>query len=280
MARTSRYFEQTLFYERSPAADEYYHRLADVIFEKSAKQAKIEVRIQSPHDLAFYVRQNGTSTTQRRPNKDFETDARKPSRRIENTGSTWNAPAVYTTQTGPSWEEDNCSLSTASSCASSTAVPMGLDQHRGVSTPPSYPGPPKLTILDLDTSQLHKFLKVCLLYCDFVTTLTLLQTTKNDFRVLYVPRLMVEMALIILIAIYANGTLLAEFKLHESFSNFCWRLATSSLSFMSTSSASGREMESQRSRHHLYDTDHFTQHLAICSVVSVCMMPCQTYCSF
>jgi hypothetical protein len=177
---TSLYFERTLFYDRSPAADEYYARSAESIFETDPQRSKIEVRIQSSIDASYYERklENGISNQQNEDKKE-----RLVAVATENADSTDPRPGISSffadhaskvddpqngdvDQIGPESESDDAwSLS---SKASSTALSTTLDQHRG-SCPPSYPGPPKLTVVDLDTRNVQSFVK----------------GTRNDFRVFY-----------------------------------------------------------------------------------------------
>lgn len=175
---TSRYFERTLFYDRSPAADEYYARSADSIFEKDSRRSRIEVRVQTSLDVSYYERdkEDGTTTGAKEETeaKDSElppkhvgpADSKTESRGCEKDLQSTVKDATLRTERGhDSDSEDAWSLS---SRASSTALPTALDQHRG-SCPPTYPGPPKLTVVDLDTATVQSFIK----------------RTKNDFRVFY-----------------------------------------------------------------------------------------------
>ncbi|KAF2797930.1 hypothetical protein K505DRAFT_126262 [Melanomma pulvis-pyrius CBS 109.77] len=157
---TSRYFERTLFYDRSPAADEYYERSADLIFEKDPGQSTIEVRVQSSIDVSFYKQKDEAEPKDRdRDNKSesppkslHSMSPRKlsiPKVKIEYTETREDAGLVSDD------EEDSWSLS---SKASSTALPTALDQRRG-GDPPTYPGLPKLAVVDLDLGKLSGFIR-------------------------------------------------------------------------------------------------------------------------
>jgi hypothetical protein len=152
---TSRYFERTIFYDRSPAADEYYARSAERIFEEDPKLAKIEVRLQSSSDVSIYDR-NVDQTSREKPEELYpkcmamnNLKASPPDINIE--PPTTQADIPYSPD-----DDDACSIS---SRASSTALPAALDERR-VSGPPLYPGPPKLTVIDLELGRLQDFIKV------------------------------------------------------------------------------------------------------------------------
>ncbi|KAF2184449.1 hypothetical protein K469DRAFT_709209 [Zopfia rhizophila CBS 207.26] len=152
---TSRYFERTLFYDRSPAADEYYERSANTIFETDPKRSKIEIRIQSCKSLALFDRKaTGLS-----------------GKELELRDETSNIPGKSAIEEGDfPWVKEDTDSQTISSVASSTYIETGLDQYRGDPDPPVYPGPSKLTVINInDTGRLR----------DFV------QETKSDFRVFY-----------------------------------------------------------------------------------------------
>jgi hypothetical protein len=155
---TSRYFERTLFSDRSPAVDEYYVRSASLIFEKDPAHSVIEVRVQSSSDflLAQDIQGLKESKLDAKPGAHFKVVSqekpKKSSSHAENSECTKSRLAPVSA----SEDEDTCSLS---SRTSSTAV--GLDEPRGGS-PPLYPGMPKLAVvtLDGDIEKLHGFIKV------------------------------------------------------------------------------------------------------------------------
>ncbi|ORY12265.1 hypothetical protein BCR34DRAFT_564134 [Clohesyomyces aquaticus] len=155
---TSRYFERTLFYDRSPVADEYYERSSDSIFENDPQLSRIEVRIQSSNDLVLFDREGGADIKSEKIQEELEVHEQK---------SSWDATITDEKFDSKRGEQD-VDACTVSSVASSTALPTALDQRRGGSAPPTYPGPPKLAIIDLDLSKLHEFVKA----------------TTHDFRVL------------------------------------------------------------------------------------------------
>ena len=173
------YFERRLFHDGSPAADEYYARSAGHVFEIDPQLSKIEVRIQSSIDVTYYERnqEHGTSCRPVERNRaslvaaapkeadsadvvPMTSESPEGSSKVNYIGSPETNRSVVLPDS-----DDTRSLS---SNASSTALSTALDQHRG-SSPPTYPGPPKLTVLDLDTTNVRDFVK----------------RTKNDFRVFY-----------------------------------------------------------------------------------------------
>jgi hypothetical protein len=158
--QTSRYFERTLFYDRSPAADEYYKRSAPLIFEKDPAHSVIEVRVQSSSDvpLAHDVQRSKESNPDAKSGAHFRVVSQEKPKQISSHAENSECTKSRLDPVSPSDDEDTWSLS---SKASSTAVPMGLDEHQGGS-PPSYPGMPKLVIVTLggDIGELQDFIKV------------------------------------------------------------------------------------------------------------------------
>jgi hypothetical protein len=180
---TSRYFERTLFYDRSPAADEYYERSSKLIFEKDPAQSAIEVRVQSSVDVSFWEKKDEAGSIGR----ELEEKRKATIKSQEFPDGKANSECI-TPKPKTGSESDSEDTRSLSSRASSTALPAGLDERRGVS-PPSYPGVPKLTVvsLDRDIEKLKHFIKVSqdvaircssLIYCA--------QETNENFRVLYV----------------------------------------------------------------------------------------------
>ncbi|KAJ4294472.1 hypothetical protein N0V90_008163 [Kalmusia sp. IMI 367209] len=179
---TSRYFERTLFYDRSPAADEYYVRSAGSIFENNPERSKIEVKIQTSIDISYYDQQGKKASE-----NDFTPKLEGKGELCEYTDC---SPVHEESKgrTGPpkfppsgkgngtlegtsvirEYDTDSDDCWSLSSKASSTALPAALDHHQG-SEPPTYPGPPKLRTVDLDPKLLGSFAKA----------------TKNNFRVFY-----------------------------------------------------------------------------------------------
>jgi hypothetical protein len=153
---TSRYFERTIFYDRSPAADEYYARSAERIFEEDPKLAKIEVRLQSSSDVSIYDR-NVDHTWKEKPEDLLPKHVVMANLKVSPLDLNTKPPTTQDNTPYP-LDDDDDAWST-SSRASSTALPAALDE-RQVSGPPLYPGPPKLTVIDLDLSRLQDFIKV------------------------------------------------------------------------------------------------------------------------
>jgi hypothetical protein len=177
----SRYFERTLFYDQSPAAYEYYLRSVESIFEADPRRSQLEVRIQSAIDASRYVRkQEHGQTNAKTEDEDnnavgFETegvgainDKPKILESLENAAS----QTTHIHDAGADYQRPEFKSNDAwslSSRASSTALSVALDQHQG-SLPPTYPGRPKLVVVDLDTENVQSFV----------------ERTRNDFRVFYV----------------------------------------------------------------------------------------------
>jgi hypothetical protein len=178
---TSRYFERTLFYDRSPAADEYYARSSGSIFETDPRSSSIEVRVQSSIDASYYEQKKGHGATSQQ-NENEKTKicnfVQKNNVSIDlsrgipdypnDTASNMVCGAHADMHHADSMEPDSDDAWSLSSKASSTAVSTALDQHQG-SSPPAYLGPPKLTVVELDPANIRNFVK----------------RTRNDFRVFY-----------------------------------------------------------------------------------------------
>ncbi|KAF2441712.1 hypothetical protein P171DRAFT_446551 [Karstenula rhodostoma CBS 690.94] len=174
---TSSYFERTLFYDRSPAAEEYYTRSAETIFEKEPRCSKIEVRVQSSIDASYFGKKQDFLS----PGKKSESsssacvsrkrtnvlDEKDPSQGDPQSAS--KADVAYKVSVDDAYDSDSDYARSLSSRASSTVLSTGLDQHHG-SLPPTYPGPPRLTIIDLEPSSLRNFTR----------------QTKHEFRVFYI----------------------------------------------------------------------------------------------
>jgi hypothetical protein len=177
---TSSYFERTLFYDRSPAAEEYYLRSAECIFEKDPGHSKIEVRVQSSIDASYYgkrqdVRFLDLEKKAGDPNS-FKVSPKRTDLLDTKSGSTRDGPqpvskskVAYTVIADDAYDSESDYAWSLSSRASSTALSTGLDHHQG-SLPPTYPGPPRLTIIDLEPGSLRNFTK----------------QTKHEFRVFYI----------------------------------------------------------------------------------------------
>jgi hypothetical protein len=154
----SQYFERTLFYDRSPAADEYYERSAGLIFENDISRCRIEVCYQSCRATLEHT------TVQPGDNEDTERDSKGPRESCKDNSldgiDSGDGNKVYDSD-GDFWPSGH---------ASSTELPDALDQRRGGSNPPLYPGRPKLTIHALDVTDIDTFGR----------------ETKHNFRVFYV----------------------------------------------------------------------------------------------
>lgn len=188
---TSRYFERTLFYDRSPTADEFYQRSADHIFEKDAAKAEIEVRYQQHHDPSRQSDATGEligagETADLHDTRKFEFGSRCITSRHDEKESPSKPPLKsyevqvknprHDSESAPNqdgeWDlesEDDDRHSVASQ-ASSTGLPVGLDHLQGDIIPPSYPGPPQLTVIKLNLKYIKSFV----------------DKTKHDFRVFYI----------------------------------------------------------------------------------------------
>ncbi|KAF2692086.1 hypothetical protein K458DRAFT_9680 [Lentithecium fluviatile CBS 122367] len=178
---TSRYFERTLFHDRSPAADEYYARSAESVFETNPEQCKIEVRIQSSLDASYYEAkaENGASSSLKdgieinagasAPYNDRSADLKAAfSDCRKETASKIKCTRNAEVDESLSTDSDSDGTWSLSSKASSTALSSALDQHQGP-CPPTYPGPPKLNVVELDAGKVQSFVR----------------RTKGDFRVFY-----------------------------------------------------------------------------------------------
>lgn len=194
----SRYFERTLFYDLSPAAEEFYERSADTIFVKDQNQSQVEVRVQSSIDALFYDRMQSTvkvfrPKTKKNNEQDPSCIATKECRLEQEVLQQKNfSRAENDSQDTLSIRYDfgdadvNDDASSLSSKASSTGPPTALDHHRGAS-PPIYPGPPKLTKIDLDINLLRNFVRHTqhcfrVFYVRQKTSFSRLQVTKNIFE--------------------------------------------------------------------------------------------------
>ncbi|KAF9738813.1 hypothetical protein PMIN06_004535 [Paraphaeosphaeria minitans] len=174
---TSSYFERALFYDRSPAAEEYYTRSCATIFEEDPSRTNIEVRVQSSIDVSYYGKKQGLSNLENKPEDAgsslfFSRTTKLPDEKGPPQGDPLPASktdVTYKVKVDDAYDSDSDYAWSLSSKASSTALATGLDQHHG-SLPPTYPGPPRLTVIDLEPSKLRSFTK----------------QTKTEFRVFYI----------------------------------------------------------------------------------------------
>ncbi|KAJ4316350.1 hypothetical protein N0V94_005488 [Neodidymelliopsis sp. IMI 364377] len=177
------YFERTLFYDRSPAANEYYEISADQIFEKDTAKSQIAVHIQSDSDHTEYREKEGeVELTKleafeegknygytgfgagRKGFKQTEPDAQLGASGVDYLVTCNEIPTSIPSDSSDSDEE--CSVL---SRASSTALPSAMDQRQADSGPPLYPGLPRLALIGIVPGKIE----------DFVAR------TKNEFRVFY-----------------------------------------------------------------------------------------------
>ncbi|KAJ8110297.1 hypothetical protein OPT61_g6826 [Boeremia exigua] len=175
---TSEYFERTLFYDRSLEADIHYEACAGLVFEEHCVETPVEVRVQTSSGL--YQDTIATTDDIRKRTSDILKPATKPtclsSHQFRETSTIHDdsqavapentKPSLHTWEKGGSDSYDTCSIS---SRGSSTALASGIDQRRGSSGPPLYPGRAKLSTLHLAPRDVENFV----------------HETKNDFRVFY-----------------------------------------------------------------------------------------------
>lgn len=178
---TSRYFERTLFYDLSPTAEEHYARSAESIFEKDLDRSHIEVWIQSSTDASCHDEMKDADKTPEKliisqtNTENVVSICTQPAALASEASKSEKHPRVkqarLTPNTGSCYRYDSESDSAQSlySQASSTALSTALDHHRGCN-PPSYPGPAKLTKVDLDIKNVQAFVK----------------RTTHNFRVFYI----------------------------------------------------------------------------------------------
>ena len=197
---TTRYFERTLFYDRSPATDEYYERAADTIFEKDPSKTRIAVLVQSCNDIAQCEAANNDKDLQLPTNSEkFNLCEEDESLTIPNAlpQARSDAPSTakgnhYFTYGEASTSRDgetsdNEDAGSASSQASSTAFSSAMDQSQPNSVPPLYPGVPKLICIDVLPSDVENFAlrtrrKFRVFYLRQRHSHSRLQITKRDFE--------------------------------------------------------------------------------------------------
>lgn len=179
------YFERTLFYDRSSAADEFYERCADLIFEKDPSRTRIEARVQTidsatvcgekaQHEKAAHSKNNAHRLGEEQSSVDVYSRPIPDSRSPFFTLGRQEAPGSNTTESKSyhddiSDQEDGCSIY---SRASSTCLPTAVDQRQADSGPPLYPGPPRLDYVVVRPNEIESFTA----------------KTKNDFRLFYLKQ--------------------------------------------------------------------------------------------
>lgn len=185
---TTPYFERTLFYDRSPAANEYYEICADQVFETDPSKTRIAICVQSCEnaiptqslkiekfpDLHDHKNSNRPESHEKTFLNDLFEDVEldphvrrlvSKNKRFPRT-SCQEIPVSQCGDRTSDRDDDNCSVSSE---ASSTALPIAMDQGQAESGPPLYPGPPRLMYGDLEPSEILSFTR----------------RTKHDFRVFY-----------------------------------------------------------------------------------------------
>ncbi|KZM23619.1 hypothetical protein ST47_g5218 [Ascochyta rabiei] len=177
------YFKRTLFYDRSPAANEYYERSAERIFEKNSSKTQIDVHVQFCNDDSQCKGNNKdepsgnlkhTGVFENHREKEHRNGQRLPLQTGPDVqhAADGGGHSISYEKDSPSGghrtsdEDDSWSLS---SQTSSTALPSGMDQRQADSGPPLYPGLPKLAFTDIKPSEIESFV----------------ERTKLDFRVFY-----------------------------------------------------------------------------------------------
>jgi hypothetical protein len=177
------YFERTLFYDRSPAANEYYELSADQIFEKDTAKSQIAVHIQSDSDHTEYGEIEGrvelTKPEAFEKGKKYEYTRFEagregfkqtgPNAQLEASGDDYLVTCNEIPTSVPSDSSDSDEGCSVLSRASSTALPSAMDQRQADSGPPLYPGLPRLALIGIVPEKIK----------DFVVR------TKNEFRVFY-----------------------------------------------------------------------------------------------
>lgn len=179
---TSQYFARTLFYDRSPASDEYYERSADLIFEKETLKTRIEVRYQSfdvndehqefckRKESSPRYREKRTITSFKKPHATVSgPDEKGGVNGSLKTDGHLNSECSSASLLDTDVSSESDSADSLSSKASSTALPTALDQRQGDSVPPTYPGLPRLTIKTVDPIDIQSFV----------------EQTRHNFRVFY-----------------------------------------------------------------------------------------------
>ncbi|XPT00658.1 hypothetical protein M3J09_009809 [Ascochyta lentis] len=177
----TQYFKRTLFYDRSPAANEHYERSADWIFEKCPSKTQIAVHVQSCNDKTPWAEEKKSESLNKSRNKDIVENDKKEEHENGRLLLLHTRPNVQQEASGgghsishekelPSGSHRTLDDSwSVSSEASSTALPSAMDQRQANSGPPLYPGLPKLAFIDITPAEIASFAEL----------------TRHDFRVFY-----------------------------------------------------------------------------------------------
>lgn len=179
------YFERTLFYDGSPAANAFYERCADQVFERDPSKTRIEARIQKIDNVDDREESTGDGNYIGLK-KISHRHSGKQSSLGGHPGRVTTSPDVSLTSSAEGYlgehiaassprhyermdHEDSCSIS---SRASSTFLPTAVDQRRADSGPPLYPGPPRLECVKIAPNEIENFTR----------------RTRNDFRLFYLQQ--------------------------------------------------------------------------------------------
>ncbi|KAF1928585.1 uncharacterized protein M421DRAFT_391418 [Didymella exigua CBS 183.55] len=148
------YFQRTLLYDLSPAATEHYERCADQVFELESSATRIGVCFQSCKNGP------GSGEAKNTTGPFFDEGSIVPLKNCQEM-------LIYERLKGSS--DDDTDNSSILSVASSTALPVAMDQRQENSGPPVYPGVPKLVSGEITSGEIVAFV----------------ERTKHDFRVFY-----------------------------------------------------------------------------------------------
>lgn len=167
------YFERTLFYDRSPAADEFYEGSADQIFERDSAKTQIAVRVQSCSNATQYERNNKGEPRSRTKHKgklkSHEESKYNEGETMDSHGDGYLVGVERSSLSANQDTSDDDDSRSSTSRASSTALPLAMDQRQTGSGPPLYPGLPKLACIDITPIEIESFV----------------ERTRHDFRVFY-----------------------------------------------------------------------------------------------
>lgn len=147
------YFQRTLFYDRSPAASEHYERCSGQIFESDPSATRIGVCFQICRNAPEYGEAKDTTKSHADKGSNGVLKHHQEISIHERLGSS----------------DDDADNSSILSVASSTALPIAMDQRQADSGPPLYPGLPKLVSSEFGSGEIESFV----------------ERTKHEFRVFY-----------------------------------------------------------------------------------------------
>lgn len=129
--QTSTYFQRTLFYDQSPATEEYFLRVSEKLFEDDEKGSRMEARIFEHHDEAY---------------SDTLRDAVKNPQLLQESGTSIEGEKKYTYVEQKAYGTEPLALSLESTpdnvfydTDSTTGPAPAIDQHSPIrSSPPGY----------------------------------------------------------------------------------------------------------------------------------------------